>query len=212
MSTPEKTRRRNGRPFSEVVGRILLVLALTFQSGIAASGYVALLTGPVILEQPLEYMPENRFPQVGAVIQSASTIRTAKLYFRAEQYPDFYYVEMTRDRDRDKFVAVLPMPKSDTKAVLFFIEVMDAAFQSTRTALRRAKVTDNLALASFFFPGDEPGIILGATRDGAPRIPPGFESKGVVGGVDADGTVKTGGGHGLALDSLYSAVLPPAME
>jgi len=54
---------------------------------------VAGATAPEILHEPLPCVAPGRNPVVDAVIPGAD-IRTAKVYFRSDKYPKFYYVEM----------------------------------------------------------------------------------------------------------------------
>jgi hypothetical protein len=75
-------------------------------------------------------------------------IQSVRLCFRAQQHRDFYFVEMTRERDRDRFVALLPMPLIETAAVLYYFEVIETSGRHFISAQFQAKVTATLSGAA----------------------------------------------------------------
>jgi len=169
------------------------------------------LQGPTIRHQGLEYVSSRQFPRIEVAVDFPNLVRSAKLYFRAEQYSDFYYVEMVRDEDRDTFFAILPIPLVQTATMVYFVEVVDTAFNPVRTALFEAKVTPQAVPGSF--EGTQPKINVGSTTPQGADVPPGFRSDGIHGVINLDGTIRPlgpsvaagGGGGGVAAGILIGA-------
>ncbi|MGH9463829.1 MAG: hypothetical protein ACRD1X_21710, partial [Vicinamibacteria bacterium] len=107
---------------------ILTALYLLAEAGVLASARQA----PSLRHEGLEYVSSRQFARITFDTDTPELVRTAKLYFRAEQYADFYYVEMIQEDD-DTFVAILPIPLIETAAVVYFIEVTDFSFAPFRT-------------------------------------------------------------------------------
>lgn len=155
---------------------------------------------PSIRHQRVDCLAPDHFARLFATIQPGDSVRTAKLYFRSDKYPDFYYVEMQRVEER--FQAVLPKPGAETKRVIYYIEAVDAAFSAARTGEHDLEIKDPCDRRSSdaaYFTGDNPGIVVGATEAGAPAIPPGFQVAGISGFITAAGlAIGAGGGGGAA--------------
>jgi Domain of unknown function DUF11 len=176
---------------------------------------LGIVQGPTIRHQGLEYVSSRQFPRVEVEVDLPDLVRSAKLYFRAEQYSDFYYVEMVRDEDRDTFFAILPMPLAETAAMIYFVEVVDTALNPIRSAVFEAKVTAQAVPGSF--QGAQPNINVGSTAPpGASEVPPGFQNNGIQGVINPDGTIRPltetapavksdGGGGGVAAAVLIGA-------
>jgi hypothetical protein len=169
---------------------------------------------PVITHQALECLPNNQFPQLDATIRPGTDVQTAKVYFRSALHPDFYYVLMNRPagaNSPDLFQAILPMPSPETAKVIYYIEAVSQAYHSARTAESLSDVASDSDCkrrdpAAAFFTGERPGIVVGATRAGAPSVPPGFQAAGIVSFVSAAGvTSGTGGGIGAGTGVLIAA-------
>ena len=167
---------------------IMVMLHLPAETGSLASAR----QGPTIRHEGLEYMSSREFARVAIDIDTPELLRTAKLYFRAEQYSDFYYVEMVREDD-DTFAAILPIPSIETAAVVYFIEIIDVGFGSFRTTQYHSQVTTQLLPSSF--QGTEPNIYVGSTGPSQPNLPPGFRPDGIDGYI-------TQGGEKLDLSDL----------
>jgi len=152
---------------------------------------------PVIGHTPLECLLRDQFPELLAKIQPGAEIKTAKVYFRSDKYPDFYYVEM-KVWKRD-FLGILPKPGPETERIIYYVEAVDNFFNGARTEEYDPKIDEacrRRAPAAFL--GDDPGIIVGATRAGMAAIPPGFQAAGIAGFISAAGvTSGVSGGLGL---------------
>jgi hypothetical protein len=159
---------------------------------------------PMIQHTALQCFPNDQFPQVTALVDPAGELRTCKVYFRSEQYPDFYYVEA--ELLGDTCQAVLPTPTEETQGVVYYIEVVDQSFNSTRTAEYGAEVAggDDCSRRDpvvAWFTGSDPGIIVGVTRAGMAAVPPGFQAAGIVGFVTAAGSA-AGVGSGVGAGTI----------
>lgn len=189
-------------------------MAPFLKSFVVAVTLLGALQGPTIRHQGLEYVSSRQFPRIEVAVDFGNLVRSAKLYFRAEQYSDFYYVEMVRDKDRDTFFAILPIPLVQTATLVYFVEVVDTAFNPVRTALFEAKVTPQAVPGSF--EGTQPNINVGSTAPQGADVPPGFRSDGIQGIISPDGTIRPlaqsgaapgGGGGGGGGGGVAAAVL-----
>jgi hypothetical protein len=164
--------------------------------------------GPDIRHSALDCLPQDQFPQLEAVVRPGAEVQTAKVYFRSDKYPDFYYVEMklpgvvpgtVAQAAVDAFLGILPKPSAETENVIYYVEAVDLSFESARTVEHAPSVvpTEDECRRrdpdGAYYRGDNPGIVVGATRPGAPPIPPGFQAAGITGFIDAAGVASGGG-------------------
>jgi hypothetical protein len=160
---------------------ILGGLSLTFEERAFAQGE------PRIGHQAEDCWPEDQFPSLEAAIVPGKEILSAKVYFRSEQYPDFYFVEMKGELTPDHFLALLPKPSPETQRVIYYVEAIDSSFSGGRTEDYDPEIKSPCKRRA---PGaylENPEIVVGATKAGAAAIPPGFEAAGIVGFVTAAG-------------------------
>lgn len=150
---------------------------------------------PTITKAEVKCIAGVPYPVIGASIRSDEAIETAKVYFRAGQGENFYFVEMAAGEGA--YQAILPVPSDETNRVIYYVEAVSASFESGRTEEFEAPVRDDCDEDRFL--GDDPGIIIYAVAEGAP-IPAGFLSTGVSSTVSAAGVATavatTGGGLG----------------
>ncbi len=156
-------------------------------------------------ELGIEHVPSDcflagAFPVVDAAIASAERLKTAKVYFRAEQFPDYYWVEMQVFEDR--FVGVLPKPSAETKRILYYIEAVDLEFYGVRDVGHDPEIRPGCRRSSTtaYVPGDDPSIIVGSTSATGPSVPPGFQAAGIAGFLSAAG-LSSGVGGGVGAGS-----------
>jgi len=154
---------------------------------------------PRIDHAPMVCVASNRFAELTAQIRPAEEIRAARVYFRALQYAEYYYVDMLREAEG--FRAILPMPGPDTTKIVYYIEAVTQTFNSTRTAEILPDVLTEEDCSKkrpkgAYFPGNDPGIVVGATSAGA-AIPPGFLITGIAGTITAGGVLSAGTGVGV---------------
>lgn len=159
---------------------------------------------PVIGHQADDCWPEDQFPELAAEIQPGEEILKAKVYFRSDKYPDFYYVEMTIKPAAEDFVALLPKPGPETERVIYYLEAIDGTFNGVRTEEYDPEIEDPCKRrAPAAYTGTDPGIVVGATKAGATAIPPGFQAVGIAGFITAAG-VSTGVGGGLGIGTAVA--------
>jgi PKD repeat protein len=165
---------------------------------------VLLAQDPAISHEPLSCLAREEYPVVDARIEPGPEIRTAKVYFRAEQFEDFYYVEMQipeGGRPED-YLGLLPMPSPETTRIIYYIEAIDDAFNGNRSVESDPAVEEGCKSrpAAAYFTGREPGIIIGATKAGMSALPPGFSAAGVAGFITSTGVATgVGGGAGVGV-------------
>lgn len=192
---------RRGAPTPALsTGRVLLpgMLSLLLFGSTAETWAQA---QPLIQHEAIECILNDQYVELHATIEPPSDIRVARVYFRSELYPEFYYVEMSGDGDQ--FQAVLPRPAEETKQVIYYIEAVNHAFLAAQTLESSMQVVtaesecERRGPNPIYFAGTNPGIIIGATSSSVSAIPPGFQIGGIVSTITSAGAAAgVGGGIG----------------
>jgi hypothetical protein len=144
---------------------------------------------PRILHEGLGCIVAGQHAVIEALVEPADDLVTVKVYFRAEIYPAFFYVEAAPSGDR--YQAVLPRPTRDVASIVYYLEAVDSAFNSFRTEEFRPQVVrdpedcDEDARQPAYIEGPA-GITVGATAAGS-NFPPGFLTEGIIGTITAAG-------------------------
>jgi hypothetical protein len=162
----------------------------------------------------IECLTHDHHPRVDAAIRPGDQVETSRVYFRSDKYPDFYYVEMTKEHPTiDDFMGVLPKPGPETERIIYYLESVDTRFETLQTPEFAPEViaADECRRRGTpaWFEG-EPEIVVGATVPGAAAIPPGFQAVGITGFVNSLGVLSTlgvGGTAGGVVGSTAGAVL-----
>ena len=102
---------------------ILLLLALLVPT-------VALATAPEIDKAGERCFARVEYPAVDAGIEGQ--VVDARVYFRADQSEDFFYVKMTRQEGL--WVGVLPVPSAETERVVFYVQAVSDSLDDTRSS------------------------------------------------------------------------------
>lgn len=175
----------------------LAIGLLLWQSLGTPASEVKAFTEPVIQHAALECIPNNQFAIATAVIEPGNEIRTARMYFRSDKYPDFYYVDM--EGEGSDFQAVFPLPSEETEQVIYYVEAVSVSFDSARTPEHDPIVAEESECkrrdpVAAWFTGENPGLVVGATVTGAPPVPPGFQAMGIAGFVTSAGVASGAGG------------------
>jgi hypothetical protein len=160
-----------------------------------------------INHQPIGCLLRDRFPLFRAEILPTVAIRTAKIYFRSESYPDFYYVVMTATAGGE-FQGVIPKPSPETDRLVYYIEAVGPSFESARTEEVVTDIGEECRRdpAAAYYTGQNPGITVGATQAGAAALPPGFQAGGIAGFISAaGGGAAAGGGFGVGTAIIVGA-------
>jgi hypothetical protein len=155
---------------------------------------------PRILHDGLGCIVAGQHAIIEALVEPPDDLVTVKVYFRAEIYPAFFYVEAAASSDR--YRAVLPRPSRDIAAVVYYLEAVDSAFNSVRTEEFRPKVVQDASdcgedLRQPAYLDGPASITVGATAAGS-GFPPGFLTEGIVGTITAAGRA-AGGGSGTLI-------------
>jgi hypothetical protein len=168
---------------------------------------------PTGIEHPgIECLTHDHYPKVDAGIRPGDKVQTSRVYFRSDKYPDFYYVEMTKEHPTiDDFQAILPKPGPETERIIYYLESVDTNFDNLQTPEFAPEVIAAEECrrrgTPAWFEGD-PSIVVGATAPGAAAIPPGFQAIGITGFVNSLGVLSTiGGAGGGVVGSAAGAVL-----
>jgi hypothetical protein len=78
---------------------------------------------PRILHDGLGCIVAGQHAVIEALVEPADDLVTVKVYFRAEIYPAFFYVEAAPSAER--YQAVLPRPTRDVTSVVYYLEAVD---------------------------------------------------------------------------------------
>ena len=163
-----------------------------------------LADAPVIEHEGAGCVVANQFPRIQARIAPEESIARARVYFRAEGTPHWYFVEMAPDAGL--YSAALPKPKPSLARFEYYIEATDKAMGESRSAEHRPSVVGSAAEC-------RRGLMVAATvaqavvkvgllgPAAAPlSIPVGFASEGIVsataGGAAAGSPGGTAGSAG----------------
>jgi hypothetical protein len=140
--------------------------------------------GPVIEHRPVGCVEAGLFPRVTARFGPPTAISRARVYFRAEGTPNWYYLGM--QAEGNVFSGVLPRPGKSTKRIEYYVEATDKAVVTTKSAEFSATVVshagecpagESVAVSLTKGPSDKPL----AAAPGAPSSPPGFWGEGHLG-------------------------------
>jgi hypothetical protein len=147
----------------------------------------------------IECLSREYFPKVDAAIPPGAQVQTSRVYFRSDKYPDFYWVEMTKDHPTiDDFQALLPKPGPETERIIYYAESVDLDFDNLQTSEFSPEVIDTEECRKrgtpAWYTGQDPSIVVGATQPGAAAIPPGFQAIGITGFVNSLGVLSSVGG------------------
>ena len=144
------------------------------------------------------------FPRLEARLTPADSVGRARVVFRAEAGPHWYSVAM--QPAGDGFAGVLPKPLGSLKRFVYYLEVTDRALETFRTAEYTPTVVAGLgACRDKTMAGalSSAAVALEAPV-GAPLVPAGFASSGVVSVAGApasaagSGTAPAGGAGAAA--------------
>jgi uncharacterized repeat protein (TIGR01451 family) len=182
-------------------GSLLLSCALVYP----ASAQPA----PRILHDGVECLVAGRHAVIEALVEPLGELATVKVYFRAEIYPAFFFVEAEPRGDR--YRAVLPRPTREVPSVVYYLEAVDSSFNSVRTEEFRPRVVldagdcDQDETQPLYFEGPAT-ITLGGTAAGS-RLPPGFLAEGIVGAVAAGRAAGSGTATLVAIGAAAGAAV-----
>ena len=163
-------------------------------------------TGPRILHDGLRCVLSGEHLILEAVVNPTDGLTTVKAYFRANLYPQFFYVEMVLAGD--VYQGVLPKPSPEITGLHYYLEAMDSSFNSVRTAEYTPEVVSNETSCREQNPTpaaylDGTGAITVGSTGGGSAMPSGFLSEGIAATIPAIG--RTTGGSGLLIGGGVAA-------
>ena len=187
-----------------VLARVAVAFGLAaLVAASSASAATLQSTGaPEITDARVECFINVPYPLVDAEIRPAEEVQAAKVYFRAFQGPHFYAVDM--EPSPEGFTAVLPVPGPETEQVVYYVEAVAASFEASRSEEYITRVVDEEDCDERRFLGDDPGIVVYATEEGAARIPAGFLSIGIAAAVPSTGATAAVAGGGLGPGAIMN--------
>ena len=142
--------------------------------------------GLAILHQPVHCVVAGKYPQLDACFEPPPRVARARVYFRGEGAPDWYYVEMKPEAPC--FRGTLPRPKKSLKQLSYYVAVTDQDFAEARTEEYATEVVADEkscsagAVAPFVTTAS---VVVG----GAAALPAGFVGAGVLAGVSTTAAV-----------------------
>jgi hypothetical protein len=123
----------------------------------------------------------GEFPLLDAGIEPTPNVARARVYFRAAQGTNFYYVEMTQDVGR--FFGKLPRPKVEASPITYYLQATTTEFEESQTPEIEAIVVENKddcgdrKVAAFGPPGE---VTVFSAATGASIAPAGFAAGGAA--------------------------------
>jgi hypothetical protein len=170
---------------------------------------------PTISHDPLACLAADQNPLVLADITAQAQVHKSRVYFKAHQFPDWYYVDM-KVPNQPHYQALLPQPLPDTERVDYYIHALDTTLETARTDQYEPEVRkagcrkDERAAAAQVDPQDATQLVIGGTKEGQPPIPPGFSKKGIFAFVAVTGAVVTGAALAAAATTTAAATTATA--
>lgn len=146
------------------------------------------------------------YPIVEATIEPGEGVAAAKVFFRAVQGADFFYVEMTPDEAAapSGFTAVLPAPDgTQTHQVVYYVEAVSEAFDATRTEEFTVDVVVDEDCDENRFLGTNPGIVVYSATRGATLT--GFSTAGIA-SIVGPGGLSAGSIAGIVVGGIAAGV------
>ncbi len=140
------------------------------------AGTAAAQAGIVVDHAGVDCIAEDQHSMLSSVIQPEDQVQSARIYFRAAQHPDFYYVVMQQglitetgtvtQPNGEVFTGILPIPGPDTEQVIYYIEAVDPDFNMAQSQEHDPDVTDldnckRRDPGAAYYTGQDPGSIVG---------------------------------------------------
>lgn len=142
-------------------------------------------------QQRLTCVPAGGNARVAAALPEGFSPASVRVYFRSGATNDEYFVEMRRSA-RDGYWAVLPAPSSRTASVAYRVVARDGDGRVLTTDVANVPVVASCPVTL----ADEEmrsarNLVVGLSSKGQPVVPPGFECRGIVARISADGDLST---------------------
>ena len=160
--------------------------------------------GATIQHDPVGCMVAGEFPILDGLIEPATSVVRARVYFRSALSEEWYFVEMTQVEG--VFRGWLPRPQVAASPISYYIQTTTTDFGESRTAEFSAMVVEfedecgDLKPAAY---GQPPGelTVFSASTGAAAGVPAGFAAGGLALGAGAIAAIVAGvaaAGAGIA--------------
>jgi len=171
-------RRVTGRPVSTLPALPVLAAPLAALLALVPSPLAADVVS--IAHQPVHCVVAGKYPQLDACFEPAARVARARVYFKAEGGPEWYYVDMKPEAQC--FRGTLPRPKKSLKQMRYYVAVTDQDFAESRTEEYAASVVPSAKSCTI---GAVAPYVTTATVvvSGAAALPAGFAGAGLLAGV-----------------------------
>jgi hypothetical protein len=162
----------------------------------AASAAGARVDAATIEHMPVGCVVADAFPRFEARLTPADSVGRARVFFRGEGSTSWYAVSMTRAGET--FTAFLPKPKKSLPRFSYYVEVVDTAMATSRTAEHTAGVAETGACAPDMMaaPSVAAASVLVEAPSGAAALPVGFSGTGVTAAAPAAAAAGVAAGAG----------------
>lgn len=192
---PSLDRRRNG-----TVRPLVLLFVMLCVAGVSGPRWWA---APPTLDDVAERcFARVEFPAVDADIKGV--IADARVYFRAEQFEDFFYVKMVEREGQ--WVGTLPVPSAETERVTYYVQAVDRSLDDARSSDYSVPVVEEGDCDEQRVLGLVPEV-YDAAGNLVPGLP-GFEAVAVAGtgGLGAGEIIGLAAGGALAGTAVIEAI------
>lgn len=139
-------------------------------------------TATVINHQAIGCMVAGQFPLVDAVIEPASAVSRARVYFRSALSDTWFYVEMM-PLEAGGFAGKLPRPKLEASPVTYYIQATTTTFGEAQTPEIQADVVESAEDCQDrrMAPAGPPGeVTVFSAATGTAIAPAGFAAGGLA--------------------------------
>jgi hypothetical protein len=102
-----------------------------FVLGLLLAGSLAAAVTLTIDHEPVSCLIAGEYPLIEACFEPGQGVARARVYFRASDTLDWYYVEMAPEASC--FQGVLPRPAESTAHIDYYVSVTDETFEEVRT-------------------------------------------------------------------------------
>jgi hypothetical protein len=198
------------------VAALAVLTSATAPAAVTEEGQGAGSSGaPIVIEHdPVGCVVAAQHPSFEARFDPVGDVRSARLRFRPAGGRDWYSVAM--EPRGGTFTGILPKPKADLAGLDYYIEVIGEGAESSRTAEYSPVVEAGVAACQNRKVAGMLGqaVVRILAPEGAPLVPPGFSSAGVVAagnataaGTGAANTGEASGASGAAAKGLSSKAL-----
>jgi hypothetical protein len=183
--------------------------AAVAMAGLMAVSDASQAAGPAIEHKAVSCIVAGQFPRLDACFAPQEDLSRARVHFRADGTPHWYFVDMTAAGGCRS--VLLPKPLPTTTAIDYYVSALGRTFDETRTSeytprvvAREGDCEDDLLVAGS---AGSATVLLGAAA-GAPAVPAGFSPQGIVAAPAPPGSAASpgGGGGGLGVVLALGAV------